>query len=56
MADLLTAQDLTPHDSLANLRFTLGKADEDAGRYAEAFGHYARRQCHRARPPRALRP
>ncbi|HEY5006350.1 MAG TPA: sulfotransferase [Caulobacteraceae bacterium] len=31
---------LSPQDR-SNLHFTLGKGEEDDGRYAEAFGHYA---------------
>ncbi|MDR3511366.1 MAG: sulfotransferase [Caulobacteraceae bacterium] len=37
----LARPDLRPED-LSALHFTLGKAREDAGRYAEAFDHYAR--------------
>jgi tetratricopeptide (TPR) repeat protein len=39
MAAQLARPSLGPHDR-SNLHFTLGKADEDAGRYAEAFDHY----------------
>ena len=37
----LSAPDVTP-EAQANLHFTLGKAAEDDGGYAEAFDHYAR--------------
>ena len=41
METRLAGPDLGPEDR-ANLHFTLGKAREDAERFAEAFDHYAR--------------
>jgi len=37
----LADPDLDPEDA-SNLHFSLGKAEEDEGHFAEAFGHYAR--------------